>query len=74
MRAGQTVGSSSWITSTSDRLREFSWTSLGFQPARPVGCIAMRTDAAVVPGFTVWDRTLRESIGLRLIRSRRKTG
>ena len=60
MRAGQTVGILMDTNMTPPQGVFVDFFEIPACTASGLAKIAMRTDAAVVPGFTVWDRTLRK--------------
>ena len=60
MRAGQTVGILMDTNMTPPQGVFVDFFGIPACTASGLAKIAMRTDAAVVPGFTVWDRTLRK--------------
>jgi len=60
MRAGQTVGILMDTNMTPPQGVFVDFFGILACTASGLAKIAMRTDAAVVPGFTVWDRTLRK--------------
>jgi len=60
MRAGQTVGILMDTNMTPPQGVFVDFFGIPACTASGLARIAMRTDAAVVPGFTVWDRNLRK--------------
>ena len=79
MRAGETVGILMDTNMTPPQGVFVDFFGIPACTASGLARIALRTDAAVVPGFTVWDSKLRKYIlrfdpAVELIRTRRQRG